>query len=115
MEEWHPIRTVADNIVNRQSRTVNKGCPPACGLGKVLTTHRRNWSCYESDHLLRGWTAPLVQTKQWKTDMRFGTWEDNIKMDLQEVGWEGMEWTDLGQDREWWWALVNVVMNLQDP
>jgi len=47
--------------------------------------------------------------------MRFGTWEDNIKMDLQEVGWEGMEWTDLGQDREWWWALVNVVMNLQDP
>ena len=47
--------------------------------------------------------------------MRFGTWEDNVKMDLQEVGWEGMEWVYLAQDRERWWALVNVVMNLQDP
>jgi hypothetical protein len=40
-------------------------------------------------------------------------WEDNIKMDLQEVGWRGMDWIDLSQDRDWWWALVNVVMNLQ--
>jgi len=32
-------------------------------------------------------------------------WEDNIKMDLQEVGCGGMDWTDLAQDRYWWQAL----------
>jgi len=40
-------------------------------------------------------------------------WEDNIKMDLQEVGWRSMDWIDLTQDRDWRWALVNVVMNLE--
>jgi len=42
-------------------------------------------------------------------------WEDNIKMDLQEVGWRGVNWIDLAQDRERWQALVNVVMNLRVP
>ena len=40
-------------------------------------------------------------------------WEDNIKMDLQVVGFLGMDWIDLAQDRDGWWALVNVVLNLQ--
>jgi hypothetical protein len=40
-------------------------------------------------------------------------WEDNIKMDLQEVGCVGMDWIELSQDRDRWWALVNLVMNLQ--
>ena len=42
-------------------------------------------------------------------------WEDNIKMDLQEVGCGGMDWIELIQDRDRWQALVNVVMNLQVP
>jgi hypothetical protein len=42
-------------------------------------------------------------------------WEDNIKIDLQEVVWGGMAWIDLAQDRDRWWALVNAVMNLQVP
>jgi hypothetical protein len=42
-------------------------------------------------------------------------WEDNIKMDLQEVEYRGMEWIDLGQDRDRWWNLVNEVMNLVVP
>jgi hypothetical protein len=41
-------------------------------------------------------------------------WEDNIKMDLQGVGW-GMDWIELAQDRDRWRALVNAVMNLQVP
>jgi hypothetical protein len=40
-------------------------------------------------------------------------WDDNIKMDLQEVGCRVMDWIVLAQDRESWRALVNAVMNLQ--
>jgi hypothetical protein len=40
-------------------------------------------------------------------------WEDNIKMNLREIGWGGMEWIDLAQDRDQWRALVNTVMNLR--
>jgi hypothetical protein len=42
-------------------------------------------------------------------------WEDNIKMDLREVAWGGMDWINLGQDRDRWRALVNAVMNLRVP
>jgi hypothetical protein len=40
-------------------------------------------------------------------------WEDNIKMHLREVGWWGMDWINLAQDRDRWRALVNAVMNLR--
>jgi hypothetical protein len=40
-------------------------------------------------------------------------WVDNIKMDLREIGWDGIEWIDLAQDRDQWRALVNVVLNLR--
>jgi hypothetical protein len=40
-------------------------------------------------------------------------WEDNIKMDLQEVGRGGIDWIELAQDRDRWWPLVNAVMNLR--
>jgi len=39
-------------------------------------------------------------------------WEDNIKMDLQELGCGGMDWINLSQDRDRWRAVVNAVMNL---
>jgi hypothetical protein len=42
-------------------------------------------------------------------------WEDNIKMDLREVGWWGKDWMNLAKDRDRWRALVNAVMNLRVP
>ena len=42
-------------------------------------------------------------------------WEDNIKMDLQEVGCGDMDWMELAQDRGSWLSLMNVVMSLRVP
>jgi hypothetical protein len=39
-------------------------------------------------------------------------WEDGIRMDLREIGWRSVEWIQLAQDRDRWWALVNTVVNL---
>jgi hypothetical protein len=46
----------------------------------------------------------------WRPRLR---WEDNKKMDLQEVGCGGMDWIELAQDKDRWRALVNAVMNLR--
>jgi hypothetical protein len=40
---------------------------------------------------------------------------NNIKMDLREIGWDGMDWIDLAQEMDQWKALVNTVMNLRVP
>jgi hypothetical protein len=42
-------------------------------------------------------------------------WDDNIKMDIQEVGGGGMDWIELAQDMDRWRTLVNVVMDLRVP
>jgi hypothetical protein len=52
---------------------------------------------------------PEGRRRLWRSRRR---WEDNIKMDLQEVGWD-MDWIELAQDRDRWRAVVNAVMNLR--
>jgi hypothetical protein len=41
--------------------------------------------------------------------------EDNIRMDLREIGWEDMDWMHLAQDRDQWRALVHTVIKCQVP
>jgi hypothetical protein len=40
-------------------------------------------------------------------------WEDGVRMDLREIGLGGMDWIQLAQDRDRWWAVVSAVMNLR--
>jgi hypothetical protein len=62
-----------------------------------------------------------VHTGFWLGNLREGEtlgrsrrrWEDNVNMDLQEVGCGGIDWIDLAQDRERWQAVVSAVMNLR--
>jgi len=63
----------------------------------------------------RGVNRVLVGKREGKSP--FGrprrSWEDNIKMDLQEVRCGGMDWTDLAKNKNRWRAVVNAVMNLR--
>jgi len=42
-------------------------------------------------------------------------WEENITLDLREIGWEGVDWMHMACDNNQWWALMNKVMNYQIP
>jgi hypothetical protein len=42
-------------------------------------------------------------------------WVNNIKMDLREIGWNGVDWIDMAQNRDQWRAFVNTVLNLRVP
>ena len=78
---------VATNILNKQSRTADSGCPPAWGLGELVTApHRKNVSCRE------------MFTRASDLDM-----------------YSGMDWIELAQKRYRWQTLVNEAMNLLVP
>jgi hypothetical protein len=56
----------------------------------------------------------------WESQKERDHWEDqirrrvdNIKMDLREIRWDGVDWIDMAQDRDQWRALVNTVLNLR--
>jgi hypothetical protein len=57
----------------------------------------------------------LVGKREVKRPFERCRFEDNMKLNLQEVAWRGMDWIALAQDRDRWQVLVNVVMNLQVP
>jgi hypothetical protein len=42
-------------------------------------------------------------------------WEVNIRLDLREMGWSGMDWIDVARDKDQWRALINTAMNLRVP
>jgi hypothetical protein len=51
----------------------------------------------------------------WESQKIYTRLVNNIKMDLREIGWDGMYWIDLAQDGDQWRALVNTVMNVRVP
>jgi hypothetical protein len=84
----------------------------------MIKSRKMRWAWYET----RMWDRRnaytiLVGKPEGKGPVRRPRrkWEDNIKMDLREIGWDGMDWIYLAQDRDQWRALVNTVMNLRIP
>jgi hypothetical protein len=63
----------------------------------------------------RGVYRVLVGRSEGKRPLRRHRrrWEDNIKLDLKEIGIDGANWIQLAQNRVQWWAFVNTVMNLR--
>jgi hypothetical protein len=57
----------------------------------------------------------LVEKHEGKSPLGRGrrSWKDDIRIDFKEMGWEGVEWIHLAQDRDQWWALVNTAMNFR--
>jgi hypothetical protein len=50
-----------------------------------------------------------MKVTSWKTEAKMEGWN---QMDSREIGWDGVEWIHLAEDRDWWQALMNTVMNL---
>jgi hypothetical protein len=111
MEGSPPGTEGTANILNKQSRTADKGWSSSLGVGRgAATPHRKHFfivtKCFKTP---RTWTDSLARPKHWKKDMRFGTWNvrslcrvgaiksvvgelEKYKLDLvrvQEVRWEG--------------------------
>jgi hypothetical protein len=57
------------------------------------------------------WWGNLRERDHWGGPRH--RWEDNIRMDLQELGCRGVDWIGLAQDRDRWQAIVNAVMNFR--
>jgi hypothetical protein len=85
---------------------------------RVIKLRRMRWAGHVA-HLEegRGLYRVLVGKPEGKRSLGRlrRSWEDNIKMDLQEVGCGGMDWIELARDRDRWRALVTAVMNLRVP
>ena len=67
----------------------------------------------ESRSVYRGLMGKPEGKRPWGRPRR--RWEDNIKMDLQEVVFGGMDWIKLTQDKDRWQAVVHAVMNFRVP
>jgi hypothetical protein len=76
-------------------------------MGRACST---NWSKRNAYRILVG--KPEGKKPLGRATRR---WADNIKMDLREIGWDGMHWIDLAQDRDQWRDRVNRVLNLLVP
>jgi hypothetical protein len=104
------------------------------GSGRKLH-HEELYNLYTSPNVIRliktmRWTGHVACMEQMKNSYRIllrkpkgkrllgrprYRWEDNIRMNLREIGWEGVDWKYLTQNKDQWQALMNMIMNLQVP
>jgi hypothetical protein len=76
-------------------------------MGRACSTNGEKRNAYRALVGMPGGKRPLRRPRH--------RWVDNIKIDLREKGWGGMDWIDLAQNRDQWRALVNTVINLRVP
>jgi hypothetical protein len=82
-----------------------------------ISETKTNWRACSTNGEKRNAYRILVGTPERKRSLGRPRhrWVGNIKIDVGEIGWGGMDWIDLAQDRDQWRALVNTVMNLRVP
>jgi hypothetical protein len=69
------------------------------------------WHAWERGETCTGFWWESPKERDHLEDLRH-RWENEIRMDLREIGWGDVEWIYLAEGRDGWWALVNMVMNL---
>jgi hypothetical protein len=71
----------------------------------MIKSRRMRWA----GHVARMGRRGMHIGYWWESQKERDHWVENIKMDLREIGWNGMDWIDLAQDRDQWRAVVNTV------
>jgi hypothetical protein len=110
-----------DKVTREWRKLHNEGtCDLSCSpyIIRVIKWRRMRWEGQVARlGEIRGVYRVLVRKPEGKRPLGRPKcrWEDNIKMDIQEVGCGGMDWIELAQDKDRWRALVNTVMNLRVP
>jgi hypothetical protein len=85
---------------------------------RIIKPRRMRWAVHVARiREKRSTCRILVENSEGKRPVRKPRrrWVDNIKMNIREIGWDGVDWIDLAHDRDQWRALLNTVMNLRVP
>jgi hypothetical protein len=84
---------------------------------RMIKSSRMRWAGHVARMEKRNAYRILMGKPEGKRPLgrRRRRWVDNIKMDLREIGWDGLDWIDMAEYRDQWRALVNTVLNLRVP
>ena len=92
---------------------------PSTNIIRVIISRRMRWADMQHVWGKKRGVYRVFLVRKTEGNRSFGrsrcTWEDNIKIDLQKVGCGGIDWTELAQDIDRWWALGNTLINLRVP